>query len=185
MALVEVYTFSALLHVRAPFGQSAQKAVTLPPPFFVWTCETGCADDTVLLGPPRSMGTSTALPAVRLHLPMLANPRRPRTTFHTILLRPVPPTPCLPMRTPQMLMTLRTRAGLRSMAATFPCHFPFSYLCPFLLFTSTSYRPQTATRKCTSPFSTSRPLSLPSPSVPPHEARACASLPQGPQWSPS
>ena len=110
MALVEVDAFSTLLHVRAPFGRSAQKAVTLPPPCFVWTCETGCADDTVLLELPRTMGTSTALPAVRLHLPMLADPRHPRTTFHTIMFRPVPPTPCLSMRTPQMLMTLRTLA---------------------------------------------------------------------------
>ena len=74
MAIVEVNACSTLLHVRAPFGWSAQKAVTLPPPCFVWTCLTGCADDTVVLGSPRSMGTSTALPAVCLLLPMLADP---------------------------------------------------------------------------------------------------------------
>ena len=119
MALVEVHACSALLHVRTPEGRSAQKAVGLPPPGFVWTCLTGCADDTVLLEPPQNMDalTTAALPAVLLHLPMLANPLRPRTTFHTILFRPVPPTPCLSMRTPQMLMALRTHARELSMIA--------------------------------------------------------------------
>merc|ERR1711916_346209 len=93
IALVEVDACSTLLHVRAPLGRSAQEAATLPPPCFVWTCLTGCADDTVVLEPPRSMGTATALPAVRLHLPMLAKPLRPRTTFHTPFFRSVPPTP--------------------------------------------------------------------------------------------
>ena len=108
MALVEVDAFRTLLHVRAPFRRSAQQAITLPSPCFVRACHTGCADGTVALGPPGTMGTSTALPAVCLQLPMLANPLRPRTTFHTILLVPIPPAPCLPMRTPQMLMTLWT-----------------------------------------------------------------------------
>ena len=49
MAIVEVYACSALVHVRAPLGRAAQKAVDLPLPCFVRTCETGCADDTVLL----------------------------------------------------------------------------------------------------------------------------------------
>merc|ERR1711916_48784 len=132
IALVEVLACSALLHVRAPERRSAQKAVTLLPPYFVWTCPTGCADDTVLLVPPNNMWalTTGTFTAVRLLLPMLANPHRPHTTFQTILLRPPPPTPCLSMRTPQMLMTLRTPAGVLSMIARFVSlsHFRFSDL---------------------------------------------------------
>merc|ERR1711991_193615 len=102
IAIVKVNTFSALLHVRAPEGWSARKAGRLVPPCFVRTCKTGCADDTVLLEPPGTMGTTTALPAVLLHLPMLADTRRPGTTFCAIRLRPVSSTPCLSMWTPQM-----------------------------------------------------------------------------------
>ncbi len=174
MALVEVDAFSTLLHVRAPLGRSAEKAVGLPPPCFVWTCSTGCTDDTVLLGPPGTMGTSTALPAVHLQLPMLTNPRRPRTTFHTIRLLPVSPTPCLSMRTPQMLMTLRTLRRTRSMFARSSWHFLFSYptLCPFLLFPKTRYQPQTVAHQCTVLFYTSCYLPLPSTySLPPAHTR--------------
>ena len=60
-----------------------------------------------------------------------------------------------------MLMTLRTLAGLRSMFATLPYHFRFSFptLWPFLLFPSTAHQDQTATHACTAPFNTSGDLS--------------------------
>merc|ERR1711916_314242 len=87
----EIHTGSALLHVEAALGRIAQKAVVLSPPCFVRTCTTGCADDAVLLVSPWCMRT---LPIPTLHagplpLPMLAHPRRPRTTFQTIPLRSV------------------------------------------------------------------------------------------------
>ena len=173
MALVEVYACSTLLHVRAPSGRRAQKAVILRPPCFVGTGETACADDTVPLEPPNNMWalTTGTLTAARLQLPMLTNPLRPRTTFHTSLLVPVPPTLCLSVRTPQMLMTLWTVARNRSMIAWLiePGHFRFSYLTlrPFLLSPSTRYRPQTATHECTVPLHTSGDLSLPSTYFPP------------------
>ena len=110
IALVKVNACSALLDVRTPKGWSAQEAVTLPPPCFVGTCLTGCADDTVPLVPPNNVGAlmTTTGHTVTLPSPMLADTRRPRTAFQTVLLRPPPPTPCLSMRTPQMLMTLWT-----------------------------------------------------------------------------
>ena len=109
-ALVEVHACSALLHVTAPEGGTAQEAVALPPPCFVWTCPTGCADDAVVLVPPGSMGALifTAGHTVPLPPPMPADTRRPRTAFQTTTLRPPPSILLLSMRTPQVLMTLRT-----------------------------------------------------------------------------
>ena len=113
LALVEVYTFRALLHVRTPLGRSAQKTVGLPPPSFVGTCLTGCADDAVPLVPPNNVGAliiTTAFQALTLPSPMLADTRRPCTAFQTILLRLPPSIFLLSMRTSHMLMTLWTRA---------------------------------------------------------------------------
>ena len=59
-----------------------------------------------------------------------------------------------------MLMTLRTVARNLSMVARLiplgHSHFSHPTLWPFLLFPKTSYRPPTATRECTFPFSVSR-----------------------------
>merc|ERR1711916_252739 len=102
MALVEVDAFRTLLHVGTPLGRSAQKAVGHPPPCFVRTCRTGCADDTVPLVPPSKVGAliiTTAFQALRLPSPMLADTRRPRTAFQTVPLRPTPSILLLSMRT--------------------------------------------------------------------------------------
>ena len=195
MAIVEVYTFSTLLHVKTPFGRSAQKTVTLPPPCFVRTCKTGCADDTVALEPPKNMDalTTAALPAVRLHLPMLADPHRPRTTFHTTLLRPPPPTPCLPMRTPQMLMTLRTRGRTRSMfARLIPLgHYSTLHAGPsFSFLTPTTVPKQVHTNTLFSSPSSNTPLITPqpfllvsqTPTFPPPQTRNECSSPDQPKY---
>ena len=123
-ALGKVNTLSALFHVRTALGRSAQKAGRLPPPRLVNTFETGCADDTVLLVSSFRVRALTivTLWAVPLPLPMLANPRRPRTTFHTSMFVLVPPTLCLLMWTPQMLMTLWTPLRDLIVSATSPLH---------------------------------------------------------------
>ena len=187
MAIVEVYTFSTLLHVKTPFGRSAQKTVTLPPPCFVWAGPTGCADDTVLLGPPNNVGAliSAALDADPLPSPMPADTRRPRTAFQTSPLLPPPSILLLSMRTPQMLMTLRTLVRLRPVSARFRRHirpnqtnwlllvadvrtclsgpnFP-----TFWLFPQTSYGPQTTAHECTDLLYRSDHLLLFSPKFPP------------------
>ena len=169
MAIVEVDAFRTLLHVGTPLGRTAQKAGSLPLPGFVWTCRTGCADDTALLVPPNNVDALifTTFQAVLPPPPMAAHSRRPRTAFQTVFLRLPPSILLLSMRTPQMLMTLGTLARTLPVFARFRRHirpnqtnslflvadvrtclsrpnFP-----TFLLFPQTSYRPQTTAHECT------------------------------------